>query len=552
MNFLKHVSFRVKLIVAISLISILMLVVAVTSVTGIKKIEAQSVAVAQVSLPELEGLLQADRDLYQALVAERALLQSGLPQSSIDEALTDHADNIAQVRDRVGRFANLSGKASAEASQLATRFFQQMGEWETVSGNVVQLALDGNPGSLAEATTLSFGAAAEAFGTMRDTLDQLGEYANNKAEMKSNEVTTTASRTFTTVMVITAFGLILCLIFVIVVPTWVSRVLNQVIDRVNHIADGDGDLTVRLPDDSRDEFGRLGNAFNRFIGKLEVLIKDVAQSSEKIASTVDEVAQVASQTSQSIQRQQIETDQISTAVHELSMTSQEVAQNASEAARATRDADAQAAEGQEYVEQTVRGIYELAEKVEAANVMMDQLGSDSENIGKVLDVIHGIAEQTNLLALNAAIEAARAGEHGRGFAVVADEVRTLAHRTQESTHDIQNMIERLQSGARDAVAAMDLGRKLAHDSTEQSQKTQDALQAVTSAIASIADMNSQIANAAQAESAVAEEVNVNVSTVSTIAQENADGALHTERSSEEMARLAADLQALISRFKVSS
>ena len=549
MNFFKHVSFRIKLIVAIAVISALILIVAVTSITGIQKLEAQSVAVAEVSFPQLDGLLQADRDLYQALVAERALLQDGLSQESIDDFVGSHKDNIGQVRERVGLFASLTGKVSTEAGALSKQFFDQMKAWEVTSTKVIQLA---SSGSISEATALSYGAASDGFDTVRDTLDLLGEYANKEAREKTQEVTTTASATLSTVMVVTGFGLALCLIFVVVVPAWVSRALNQVVDRINHIADGDGDLTVRLPDENRDEFGRLGGAFNRFIGKLEALIKDVALSSEKIAATVDEVAQVASQTSQSIQRQQMETDQISTAVHELSMTSQEVAQNASEAARATRDADAQAGEGQEYVEQTVRGIYELAENVEAANVIMEQLGSDSENIGKVLDVINGIAEQTNLLALNAAIEAARAGEHGRGFAVVADEVRTLAHRTQKSTHDIQNMIERLQSGARDAVVAMELGRKLAHDSTEQSQKTQDALQAVTGAIASIADMNSQIANAAQAESVVAEEVNVNVSTVSTIAQENADGALHTERSSEEMARLAADLQALISRFKVSA
>lgn len=548
MNFIKHVSFRVKLILAIAVISALLLVVAVTSITGIKKIEAQSVAVAEVSFPQLDGLLQADRDLYQALVAERALLQQGLSSESIADNTGSHKDNIGQVRERVGLFASLTGKVSPEAGKLSSQFFAQMDAWEVVSKKVIQLSLDG---AITEAAALSYGDASTAFGTMRDTLDKLGEYANKEAAQKTHQVTTSASTTLSTVMVLTAIGLVLCLVFVIVVPAWVSRALNQVIDSINDIADGDGDLTVRLPDQNRDEFGRLGSAFNRFIGKLEVLIKDIAVSSEKIAATVAEVAEVAAQTSQSIQRQQIETDQISTAVHELSMTSQEVAQNASEAAKATRDADAQALEGQEYVEQTVRGIYELAEKVEAANVMMDQLGSDSDNIGKVLDVIHGIAEQTNLLALNAAIEAARAGEHGRGFAVVADEVRTLAHRTQQSTHDIQQMIERLQNGARDAVAAMDLGRKLAHDSTEQSQKTQDALKAVTGAIASIADMNSQIANAAQAESAVAEEVNVNVSTVSTIAQENADGALHTERASEEMARLTAELQGLISRFKVS-
>lgn len=549
MNFINHLSFRFKLIAAIAVISIIMLVVAVTSVTGIKALQGQSDYVAKVSVPEVDALLQADRDAYQALVAERALLTNGLSAEARDGYIGDHKDNIQQVRDRVGKFAKLAAEDMPEAAKLSAQFFQQLDYWQAISDKVVGLALQG---SMADAQALSFSDAEAAFGVMRDSLDELGNLANIEADRRATEVTETAAATFTTVMITTAIGLILCVLFVIIVPTLVSRSLNQIIDRMNHIADGDGDLTVRLPEENRDEFGRMGAAFNRFMVKLESLVKDVAQASLQIGAAVEEVAQVAAHTNQSIQKQQTETDQISTAVHELSMTSQEVARNAAEAAKATRDADVQATEGQEYVEQTVRGIYELAEKVEAANVMMEQLGSDSENIGKVLDVIHGIAEQTNLLALNAAIEAARAGEHGRGFAVVADEVRTLAHRTQESTHDIQNMIERLQNGAREAVSAMDLGRKLAQDSTGQSQKTQDALAAVTGAIASIADMNAQIASAAEEESAVAEEVNVNVSTVSTIAMENAEGAQQTERSSEEMARLAADLQTLIGRFKVSA
>ncbi|MGD8593954.1 MAG: methyl-accepting chemotaxis protein, partial [Gammaproteobacteria bacterium] len=231
-------------------------------------------------------------------------------------------------------------------------------------------------------------------------------------------------------------------------------------------------------------------------------------------------------------------------------TVQEVARNATEAANAASHSDEEAQKGQAVVDRTINAIDALASEVDRAANVIHRLEQDSDQIGTVLDVIKGIAEQTNLLALNAAIEAARAGEQGRGFAVVADEVRTLASRTQQSTAEIQQMIERLQAGAQEAVSVMDDSRSRAADSVSSAQSAGQSLQSITGSVASITDMNTQIAAAADEQSAVAEEVNKNIVNINHAAERAADGAKQTSAASNALAGLAQDLQALVGQFKV--
>lgn len=316
------------------------------------------------------------------------------------------------------------------------------------------------------------------------------------------------------------------------------------------LSEGNGDLTYRVPVNRQDEIGELGDNFNRFIGKLQSVFGEVIQVTEGVTQASDQSSAASAKTAQFMDTQNSQTQSVMTAITEMETTAGDMAKSTAETADFMQQADNQAKAGIQQVSDTSIALEALAEILTKAESVVHRLENDSNNIGGILDVIRNIAEQTNLLALNAAIEAARAGDQGRGFAVVADEVRTLAQRTQTSIEEIEQMIERLQSAAKEAAGVMSTGYARGEETVQKSQQATQALNSAMEAFSSISERNFQIASAAEQQSATVSEITRNVGDINQLTQQTSQEAHDASNTSADLRTLSQTLSQLMSRFKV--
>ncbi len=351
-------------------------------------------------------------------------------------------------------------------------------------------------------------------------------------------------------LVIAVIGLLVSL----VVLHFGIRVLMTPVRKLNRamssIASGEADLTKRLDDSANDEFGTLAREFNSFVENIQNVVRDVQQGTAELGDNVTSLRDTASTSRGSVEKQQAEIDMVATAINEMSAAAGEIAQSALQTADAANTADADSRASLETVGASRDAVQKLSREINSAAEVIDKLGKDVTDITSVLEVIQGIAEQTNLLALNAAIEAARAGDAGRGFAVVADEVRNLARRTQDSTEEINNMIERLQNGANSAVEVMKASTAVSNVSMEKAQDAMEALNRIADAITSISQMTSQIATASEEQTSVTEELNASITRIADEGQEAAKAASENDVYSGQIESIGATLSQNVSRFKV--
>ncbi|WP_343350285.1 methyl-accepting chemotaxis protein [Pseudomonas sediminis] len=354
----------------------------------------------------------------------------------------------------------------------------------------------------------------------------------------------------TSIVVVAA---ILLLVFG-VIGVWLGnaflRPLQQIKANLDDIAAGEGDLTRRLPVTSDDELGQLAGSFNRFVEKVHGLVRQIVEMTGQLTELVGQVSEQAQRSEQAMGQQRHETDQVATAINEMSAAAHEVAKSAQNAAEAAQQTDREGQAAKNVVDGSIQRIHSLVEDIRSSGVSLDSLQQDVQSIVSVLDVIRSIAEQTNLLALNAAIEAARAGEAGRGFAVVADEVRALASRTQQSTQEIQGMIDRLQQGTQQSVTSMRRSSDAGELTSEQANKAGESLDAIAQLIATINAMNAQIASAAEEQTAVAEEINRSVHQIAVAVDSVADETERGAQTARSLAGLGDRLGALVRQFRI--
>ncbi|VVO06667.1 Methyl-accepting chemotaxis protein PctA [Pseudomonas fluorescens] len=316
------------------------------------------------------------------------------------------------------------------------------------------------------------------------------------------------------------------------------------------IADGEGDLTRRLTIQNQDEFGILGTAFNRFVERIHTSIREVSSATQQVNEVALRVVSASNSSMFNSDQQASRTSSVAAAINQLGAAAQEIAQNAALASQHSSDARNLAEDGQQVVDRSIKAMNQLSTLLSASSTNIESLNSKTVNIGQILDVITSISQQTNLLALNAAIEAARAGEAGRGFAVVADEVRNLAHRTQESAQQVQTMIEELQVGARESVGTMSESQRHSQDSVEIANLAGERLNSVTQRIGEIDGMNQSVATATEEQTAVVESINVDITEINTLNQEGVENLQSTLRACADLEQQAARLKQLVGSFRI--
>lgn len=538
MNFLSRLSIATKLLLipGIAILSFA-IYVAITAITANNNV----VLLEKAKNTQFPALL-ASKNALVSMQNTKASLSSAVTTGD-EEALSNSKNESVLVMENLRAIEVLSTDFNQDIKPIE----QQFTAYYDTASKVSESMLDGSAdfSKLADTTKrmqTDFDASLSALNAFYEA--QLGlfeggiQQANDAAESLS--------------YIGYLMGAITAIILLGVALPIVHNFRSSIIDVVNSlrdIAQEDGDLTKRIKTENKDEIGDLVHWFNEFVAKLQGIIKDIANASQPLATLAGNLNDVSNNARQTISAQQMSASDAKDAVDNMTSSVNAVAESASEAAEAAGEASNAADDGQKVVDQTVNSIQSLASRVDETAVVIKKLEEDSNQVGVVLDVIKGIAEQTNLLALNAAIEAARAGEQGRGFAVVADEVRTLASRTQQSTEEIQATIEQLQNAARSAVKAMATGTEQASISVDEANKAGNSLGAITETISRITAMNDLIAQSTGEQQAVAVSISRNVDDINSRTDDTASSSEQLTSVSHELEQLSEDFNRIMQHFK---
>ena len=495
----------------------------------------------------ISAVLNADRDLYQARVAELEAIAAGNNTNIVDSAYQDYNENAQQAFDRMQKFASLMADYPETLRHMA-KFRDSYRRWKDSSEQVFSLV---RSGQISEAQSLSRNDSLNYFEQLREHYNTAGEAADNTSKELSEDTLDYVSSTQAFLTIISLLVVDATIVAGVMAPKAMSNALLELSQQLKSVNSGDGDLTRRIRSTRKDEVGIVANDLDVLLDGLSELLRGIVNQSSGVITGVQHLNTGASKVQEISQLQTEKVDMIVTAVNEMSYAVKEVSQHASQTSNEIEEVNSLTTEGTRITHNAVEQMNRLSDSVQDAQDVISKLADNSQSIASVLDVIRGIAEQTNLLALNAAIEAARAGEQGRGFAVVADEVRTLASRTQESTQSIQDMIETLQTGVQQAVDSISKGSSLTEATVSLSQQTLDALENISQACDRVSEVAVQTATATEEQSQVAEDISTNLTVLSDETKESFEVAQSNGAQANDTMGLATELSNSVTRFKLS-
>jgi methyl-accepting chemotaxis protein len=536
---LENLTIRLKLTAGFFVLVLIILLIGSFSYSKLVILGKQTENIYEHPLTVIRASLEAGSD-----IKDISALMKAMPSLNGKQEIYKSKSEIETLSNSVDEKLDLVAERilGAEGDALIKKVMDRFKQWKPIQAAYMEAVLAGKePNDDAKNFRED---------QLVELMKSLSTYASVKADGFYNHARATTDDTLLVVLVLIISAIVISVLTALYLLRSVIPPLQQLKETVSMI-ERTSDLTKRINIVSKNEIGDSSNAVDSLLSKFQESMHTVLGATNQLASTAEETSSITEQTSEALHQQMSETSQVASAISELTASVHDVATSAASAASTADHANTQVQSGLGAMKQTQANINELVAEIHRASGVIGALEGDSEKIGAILDVIQGVAEQTNLLALNAAIEAARAGEHGRGFAVVADEVRNLAAKTSHATEEIAQMIQSLQNSSKSAVGAMSLSQSKANEANTQADETGAALKAIATSISQINDMSIQIASAAEQQASVTSEISENVIRINDMTEETSRASQDTKQASLELTRLASELQQMVVQYKVS-